>query len=221
MESKVEEPEDRFKTFMGVLIAAVALITAIALWRASISARTGGFEDYYALTAALKDNETRTLNTAKAYEHYAGFTNYAVNNELLSLLEQDQSTAGTEEERAVMDYQIWEADQLAATNRNFFTARFLKKTGEYDVNRELDEQYAEAERTLDLDAGAHLERSNRLDNKTFGMVQTLMPLGIALLFFTLAGALHPERKLLRWITALIGSVCLVAGAAMVILTELI
>jgi hypothetical protein len=91
MESDQEEPKDNFKTLMAILIAVVALVTAIALWRASVSARTGGFEDYYALTATLRDNETRTINTARMYEHYTGFTNYAVNDQLLVLLEQNQT----------------------------------------------------------------------------------------------------------------------------------
>jgi len=220
MASESNEPEDRFKIAMGVLIAVVALVTALAAWRASGAARIAGFEDYYALTATLRERETRAVTTAKAYEHYAGFTNYAVNNEFAGLLEQDHAATTTDAQKIILEYQIAESEKLAATNRNFFSARYVKRSGEYDLTRELAEEYADAERRFDLDTDTHLERSNKQDLKTFAFVQTVILLSVALLFFTFASAFHADRRILRWSAALGGTVCLIISIAAIVMTEI-
>lgn len=220
MASDTAELKDRFKTAMGVLIALVALVTAVAAWRASGAARRAGFEDYYALTATLRERETRTVTTAKAYEHYAGFTNYAVNRELAGLLEEDHAATKTDAQKIILEYQIAESEKLAATNRNFFSARYVKRSGDYDLTRELAEEYADAERRHDLDTDAHLERSNKQDLKTFAFVQTVILLGVTLLCFTFASAFHPDRRILRWSAALGGTACLLISIAAIVMTEI-
>ena len=220
MDSDVQEPQDRFKDIVAILIAVIALLAALAAWRASTAARIAGFEDYYALTATLKDGETRTVNTAKAYENYTGFTSYTINNTLLGLLEEDYASQPAST-RAIMDYDIWQSEQLAGTNRNFFMSRFVKKSGDYDLTRELDEQYAEAERRFDMNTDVHLDRSNKQDNKTFGFVQVGIVLGVGLLFFTFASVLHAERKGLRWASAIGGIACLVISIVLMLQTEML
>lgn len=201
------EPKDSFKDVMAVLIAIVVLVTAIAAWRASVAGNTAGFEDYYALTATLNAGETNTVNTAAAYNHYDAFTNYAVNREMQSQLEQGQSETETDEQRVILEYQLEQAHRLASTNLNFFPARYVDKTGEYQIKREMDEQWADAERKLDLNTDRHLKLSDQQDAKTFSFVSTTILLGVSLLFYTTAGALHPERKLLRWSAAIGGTLC--------------
>jgi hypothetical protein len=219
MEDKMPEPKDQFKDLMAIMVAVVVLVTAVAAWRASNAARAAGFEDYSALTATLNAEEARALNTARAYAHYAAFTNYAVNDQLLSLLEEDQANATTEDERLLLDFQIAEADKLAKTNQRFFPARFVSNQGGYNLQRELSEEWADAERSQDFNTERHLDRSNRQDAKTFSFVSMVILLGIALLYYTCAGALHPERRWLRWGAALSGTLSLLVSLAAIVMTE--
>jgi len=86
MDEATQARADRFKDWMGVMVAVVALVTAIAAWRGAVAARLAGFEDYYALTASLNAEEANTLSTTKAIEHLSAFTEFAVNDELVNQL---------------------------------------------------------------------------------------------------------------------------------------
>ncbi len=213
------EPQDRFKDAMGILIALVALVTALAAWRAAVTARGAGVEDYRAVVSVLNTQETLTLNFASAFQHLTSFTDFAINDELLSRLLAMRTDTLSEQERAVVEDQTQEAGRLAATNRNFFPARYVQKDGTYDLKRELAEQFANAERRQDLVPDAHLERAAALDSKTFGFVQSVVLASVSLLFLTLAGAFHPERRWLRWSAAALGILFLGLGAILTVMTE--
>lgn len=206
-------PNDRFKEAMGIMIGVVALVTAVAAWRAGVASRVSGAEDYRAVVAVLNTQETQTLNYANVYAHLTAFTHFVINDELLSQL----SHAPRDPAR---DAQIQETDRLAATNRNFFPGRYAEKDGTYDSPRELAEEYARAERRQDLFPDAHLAESNAMDNKTYAFVQTIIYSSIALLFFTFASTLHPDRRFLRYAVAAAGVLVLLYSIAQIIMTEM-
>jgi hypothetical protein len=206
------ERVDRFKDAMGILIAGVALVTALAAWRASTAARTAGVEDYRAVVSVLNAEDTRTLNFASALAHLTAFTQFVINDELLTQLSNAPADAAN-------DAQIEETDRLAATNRNFFPARYANQDGTYDVQREVAEQFAQAERQQDLSPDGHLAEAAMLDNKTFAFIQTIILSSVALLFFTLASAWHEQQRVLRYSTAALGIVLLVISIVQIVATE--
>ena len=219
-ETPQEEPEDRFQTVMAILIAVVALVTAFAAWRGSLAGSRAGFEDYYALNATLNSAETRSLNTASAYQEYHAFTNYRVNSALAVVWEVSLENITDAEEAAWVQAQADEAAKLAATNLNFFQARFINKEGVYLLQRQLDESWSEAQRRMDLNADAHLVNSNNLDTRSFSFVTNAILLAVALLFYTLASGLHAGRRALRWAAASAGTLCLLVSVVSMILTEI-
>ena len=220
MESTPSDQSDHFKTGMEIFIAAVALVIALAAWRGSLAARSAGFEDYYALTATLKDEDTKTANAAFAYQHYSVFTTFTLNTLLANAFEQAHAQASDSQEQAWLALQKDQATSLARSSRNLFPARFITRQGEYDLAREIAEEYADAQRRNDLDTEVHLTLSNAFDLKTFGMAQMAILLGIGLLNFTVASILHPARKLGRWAGFALGTICLLASIAGMVLTEL-
>ncbi len=219
MDEKQQERADRWKDWMGLLVGVIALVTALAAWRAAVAARTAGIEDYYALTAALNRAQAETLNTSSALEHLTAFTQFAINDELQTQLLNTDTTAKSEEEQAVLAEQLDQASRLAATNRNFFPARYAAKDGTYAVPREIAESTAESERRQDLDPQPHLETSGKMDAKTFAYIQIVIVLSVALLAFTIAGALHYSRTVLRWTAAGAGILCLLVSVGAMFMIE--
>lgn len=219
MDEQMQAHADRWKDWMGILVAIVALVTALAGWRAADAARTAGFEDYFALTAALNVEQALALSTANAIEHLTAFTAFAVNDELQTQLLNAPRDTLSEEEQAVLDADLEQAARLAATNRNFFPGRYANRDGTYALPRQVAELMADAERREDLRPQPHLDASSKLDAKTFAFVQSIIVLSVSLLFLTLAGALHYDRKFLRWGAAAVGIILLLSGAAVVIMTE--
>lgn len=215
----MEQDQDRFKMAMGILIAFVAFITAIAAWRAAVAARTAGLEDYYAVTSVLNAQETQTLNTSTAIRHLNAFTQFAIHDEYLNELLNVSADSSNEEQRAMLEEEIAQTDRLAATNRNFFPARYVTKDGSYQVQREMAEQFSEAERRQDLSPDAHLARAAGLDNKTFAFISTIIVLSGALLLFTLASAWHPQQRILRLGSAALGILLMIYSVAQIIMTE--
>jgi hypothetical protein len=219
MDEQTQARAERFQDWMSVMVAIVALVTALAAWRGATAARIAGFEDYYALTASLNAEKAQTLSMASAIEHLTAFTQFAVNDELLTQLLNSSDAEISEAARAVLEAQLEEADRLAATNRNFFPGRYASKDGTYALPREVAELVAEAERREDLVPQPHLDKAAAQDNKTFAFVQIIIGLSIALLAFTLAGAFHYAHKWLRWSSAALGVLLLVVCTGAMLYVE--
>jgi hypothetical protein len=219
MNDTTQERADRFKDWMGVMVAIVALVTALAAWRGASAARTAGLEDYSALLASLNAEKARTLGTATAIEHLTAFTQFAINDELLAQLQRVAAAETTPERRQLVEAQLLDVERLAATNRNFFPGRYANQDGTYELDREIAELVADAEEREDLSPQPHLELAADLDRKTFSFTQVIIILSLSLLCFTIAGALHYERGWQRWGAAALGAFLLGVGALAVVLVE--
>lgn len=208
MQEQTQAHDDRFKDWMGVLVTVVALVTAITAWRAAAAARIANFEDYYALTASLNTEQAQMLTTSKAIEHLTAFTQFAVNDELAARsLDAGQKNL-SDQERTVLASRQEEAARLAITDRNFFPVRYAKQDGTYDLGREIAEREADAQRYQDMNAQPHLAESSVQDLRSYRFIQIIVLLGVALLAFTFASALHYQRRPLRWSSAALGALCL-------------
>jgi hypothetical protein len=219
MNDTTQERADRFKDWMGVMVAIVALVTALAAWRGASAARSAGLEDYSALLASLNAEKARTLGTATAIEHLTAFTQFAINDELLSQLQRVAAAETTPERKQLLEAQLADVERLAATNRNFFPGRYANQDGTYELDREIAELVADAEEREDLSPQPHLELAADLDLKTFSFTQVIIILSLSLLCFTIAGALHYERGWQRWSAAALGAFLLGVGALAVVLVE--
>ena len=109
----------------------------------------------------------------------------------------------------------------AAISRQFFPTRYLtnidqagsENTGPeiryaYDQERHLAEAWAQAQQILDLDANAHFDLANVMDQQILDRAALICWLTLSLFMLTLAETLHPARWRMRYSAAGLGLVSL-------------
>ena len=216
METPSTQSSDRFKFAVGLLLAVVTVIGAVAAWRAAIAADGASNADFAGLAATLNAEETRALNHVTAYEHYRAYTAYLRHNELGNAIAEDWPDA-SDADALTLERQQTEAWDLATEIQgSFFPNRYLKPDGSYDTPRELDESWADAAQGKDLNPEPHFSRADRLRSKSTTLVSLLIILAVALLLYTLAETI--ERRI-RYVMALAGTLLLVSGVILLVIVE--
>jgi hypothetical protein len=154
-------------------------------------------------------NSVRSLHNFKAYQHFESYLDYIVNARLVELYEAAIEEAEGDELARLVTLRD-EAAQLATTSRAFFPVRYIGTDGSYNIQRELDELWAEEEQREDLNPSPYYEKADRLHVKS---TQTgLLPLlaSISLLFFAFTQAIHEKRKNWRYFFTGVGVSLLIA-----------
>jgi hypothetical protein len=189
------ERQDRFKTIVALLIAAVTATGAVVAWRAALAADAANNADASGLAATINAEETRALNRVTTYEHYRAYTQYLRFNELGNAIYDDLVNA-SDEEYTILDRQKTEAWDLATElqESGFFISRYLNSDGSYDTAQELDEAWADAARAKDLNPDPHFTLGDRLRAKSTNLVALLIPLALALLLMTVSESLAHQVK---------------------------
>jgi hypothetical protein len=211
------ESNNRFKTIIAILIALVTVTGAIVAWRAAVAGGDAGDADLAGIAATLNTEETRTLNKANLYANYQAYANYVRYNELGNLIATDLENASSDE-AAQLEQQKAEAWDVATTNQGFFPNRYLDEQGNYDIQRELGEAWAEAQQIKDLNPEPHFAEADHLRSKANWLVGAIIILSIALLFYTLAEGMS---SMLKYVLALGGTVSLLAGITITLIVELV
>ncbi len=110
-------------------------------------------------------------------------------------------------------------DDLAAVQLPFFLTRYLTRDGVYDKKRQLGEAWAEAAQRVDLDPFPHFAEADQWQAKTEALVALFIVLSLSLLLLTLAGALDPIRKFLRYSTAILGTLLMLLSVVAMLWIE--
>lgn len=186
---------------VACLIAVATLVGALFAWRSSVAADAAGDADYAGLRAAVNAEETRATNSLNAYEHYAAFTAFDRHDELARLIEEASGPARDLEE----------ARELASASRGLFPARFVNRDGTYALERELGVMWADAAREKDLSPEPQFVEADRQRSKSLGLLAAVTLTAVALVFFTLVGALGAR---LQYVNLALGVLCLLAGTAL-------
>ncbi|MEL6149275.1 MAG: hypothetical protein AAFR56_06590 [Chloroflexota bacterium] len=209
---------DTFQTVMAVLIAVVTIVGALVAWRTAVISERAGNGDFASTSAVINTEEALTVGTARLYRNYRAYTDFVLNEQLATLLEADIQNA-TPEESALLELQAVQARDEAVGNRDFFETRFLNLDGSYNTDRDLGESLADARRDLDLDPAPHIATATASRAQVAQLVSIFIVLSVALLFYSLAEAIHPARRVLRYTCAAIATVCLVFSVVATILVE--
>ena len=203
---------------MAILIALVTLAGAALGTRAALVSTAAGDEDFYGLAASLNAEETKALNTLIMYRNYRAYAAYTRYNVLGDLVAEDWEQASDEAQSEALHQTMRTAWALAVAVNRFFPARYLNRDGQYDVERELGEAWAEAAMSKDLDPQPHFAAANVLRGKVSRLLIIIILFTVAVWFFTLAQGL---RHALRYVLAVGGVGLTLVGIAATILEELV
>jgi hypothetical protein len=189
--------DTRFKSFVSVLIAFVTILGASAACLASAALSGAGDADFDGMSAAINAQREEIVNQIQAYEHLRAYTAYTRYWELGYMLwneaiEADPDTA------AQLDKQRKEILGLASElNGSFFKSRYLDpQKGIYNLQRELEEAWADDVQSLDLEPRPHFERADALRTRSALLAGDMIIFAVSFWFLTLANVIENRWKYL-------------------------
>lgn len=188
--------KEGFKTFTATMIALVTIVSAVAAWRAAAAASEASQADFNGLAASINAEEAHILNSISAYEHYQAFLTYTRYNELgYQLADEIDAADPNDSNLAALEQGKSDSWGIAyGLQYLFFPSRYLRPDGSYDLQREMDELTADAERREDVKPDLHFTRSDSQRLKSNLLISTLIFLGLALWMFTCAQIIERAIK---------------------------
>lgn len=189
--------DDRFKSFVAVLVAIVTILGAMAACLATVAGSSASDADFNGVSAAIKAQKAEVVNDVTAYEHYRAYTSYLRYEEMGNLI-YDESVNSSGKDTQELANQRMEAWGLAdALKIYFFPPRYVDpETGRYNLRRELDELWAEDTQADDLNAQPHFSEADLLRNRSLLLTADMIIFAIAFWFLTLAQIFENRAKYL-------------------------
>lgn len=177
--------EDKFKSFVAVLVAVVTVLGATTACLASVAVSTAGDMDFAGLDASLRGQKADIVNHVIAYEQYRAFTDYTKYNELGKLY------FGTENE-AILQAEVWGvASGLSAV---FFSPRYINTDGQYEIERQLQEEWAKDAQNEDLHAEPYFTKSDSERSKSAFLTANMIVFAVSFWFLTIAQITEKKTK---------------------------
>lgn len=204
--------QDTFKSWIAVLTAVVTVLGATAACLASVAVSNAGDNDFAGLDASIRAQKAEIINHVYAYEHYRAFTEYFRYNELGYLMYDPEADAETDARNAVIQDEVWGV--ASGISSVFFSPRYIDPDGQYDLERELQEAFAEDAQNSDLDAQPFFEESDRLRRQSSFLIGDMIVLAFSFWFLTLAQA---TSKNIKYLWAALGILAGLAGIAGIII----
>lgn len=174
--------EKKFKSLIAVLIAIITVLGASAACFASGSVSDASDADFAGLDASVRAEKADIINHVNALEHYDAYTDFVKYNELGFMLFQENGNSG----------EAWGlADGLSF---QFFNTRYLNPDGSYDLDRELQEAFAQDAQSEDLNAQPYFTESDALRNRSSFFSANMVVFAFSFWFLTLAQAAEKKIK---------------------------
>lgn len=200
------EKDNRFKSSVAILVAIVTMLGATAACFSSVAVSDAGDADFAGLDSSIRAEKADIINHVNAYEHYRAYTDYVKYNELGYLLFQENSDSG----------EVWGlADGLSFS---FFNTRYLNPDGTYDLERELQEAFAQDAQEQDLNAQPYFEASDAFRNRSSFLSANMIVFAVSFWFLTLAQA---TEKKIKYVWLIFGIVLAIAGVVGLIVSRYI
>lgn len=202
--------QDNFKSLIAVLTALVTVLGATAACLASVAVSNAGDADFSGLDASIRGQKADIINHVFAYQHYRAFTAYVRYDELGNLMYDPDNVvdAETDARNAAFQQEVW--GLASGLSSSFFSARYINPDGQYDIERELQEAFAQDAQDSDLNALPYFDESDKLRKQSSYLTADMIVLAISFWFFTLAQA---TEKKIRYFWAVIGILFGLAGIA--------
>ena len=189
--------DTRFKSIVAVLIAFVTILGAAAACLATVALSSAGDADFEGLTAAINAQREGVVNQINAYEHLRAYTAYTRYLELGYILWEEASQADSET-AVQLDKQRKEFLGLASEMRsNFFQSRYMDaQQGLYNLQRELNEAWAEDILNYDLEPRPHFDRADALRTRSALLAGDMIIFAVSFWCLTLANVIENRWKYL-------------------------
>ena len=199
---------DNFKSWMAVMTAVVTVLGATAACLASTAVSSAGDADFAGLDASIRAQKAEIINSIYAYEHYRAFTDYVRYDELGNAMYDPNANAETDARNAAMQQEVWGV--ASGIQAFFFKPRYVVVDGQYDLEQELQEAFAEDAQNEDLNSEIYFVESDQYRKQSSFLTATMIMLAISFWFFTIAQA---TEKSFKYIWAALGIVTGLAGIA--------
>lgn len=205
--------EDKFKSFVAVLVAVVTVLGATTACLASVAVSNAGDMDFSGLDASIRAQKADIINTIKAYEHYRAFTTYKRYDELGYLLYDPNADEQTALRNRALQDEAW---GVASGLTSFFIARYINSDGQYDLERELQEEWAYDAQTQDLNAVPYFVQSDAERNRSSFLTANMITFAVSFWFLTVA---QITEKKIKYLWAGLGILFALAGIAGILIGE--
>jgi len=197
---------ETFKSYIAVMVAIVTVLGATAACLASVAVSNAGDADFAGLDASIRAQKDEIVNTISAYEHYRAFTAYTRYNELGNLLYDPNADAETNLENGALQREVW--GMASGISSSFFNPRYINQDGQYDLTRELQEEYAQSAQNEDLNSAPYFAKSDAERNRSSFLTANMIVFAVSFWFLTLA---QTTEKRIKYVWATIGILSALAG----------
>lgn len=185
---------ESFKSVIAVLTAIVTVLGATAACLASVAVSTAGDNDFAGLDASIRSQKAEIINYVVAYEHYRAFTSYVRYNELGNLMFDPDADPDTDARNGIIQRELWGV--ASGISSVFFSPRYITSDGNYDLERELQEEYARDAQNEDLNSAPYFEESDRQRNISSSLTADMIVFAFSFWFLTLSQATEKKIKFL-------------------------
>lgn len=204
--------QESFKSLIAVLTAIVTVLGATAACLASVAVSTAGDNDFAGLDASIRGQKAEIINYVVAYEHYRAFTSYMRYNELGNLLYDPTADQDTDARNGAIQREVWGI--ASGISSVFFSPRYITSEGQYDLERELQEEYAKDSQNEDLNPSPYFEESDKQRNISATLTADMIVFAVSFWFLTLAQA---TEKNIKYVWAVLGILMGLAGIVGIII----
>jgi hypothetical protein len=198
--------QNKFKSLIAVLTAVVTVLGAMSACLASVAVSSAADADFAGLDASIRAQKAEIINHVNAYEHYRAFTSYVRYNELGNLMYDPSADEETDIRNGAVQREVW--GLASGISSVFFNPRYIKPDGRYDLERELQEAFAEDAQNADLNFTPYFEESDQFRKRSSFLTANMIVLAVSFWFFALAQA---TEKKIKYVWAGIGIFVGLAG----------
>jgi len=197
---------ENFKSLVAVMVAIVTVLGASAACLASAAVSNASAADFSGLDASIRAQKADIINNIYAYEHYRAYTSYVRYDELGRLMFDPNADNETALRNGALQSEAWGV--ASGLTPSFFNPRYLNSDGQYDLERELQEAWAQDSQDQDLDAEPYFIDSDRFRVSSSYLTADMIVFAVSFWFFTLAQA---TEKNIKYLWAGLGVVAALAG----------
>lgn len=198
--------QDNFKSWIAVLTAVVTVFGAMTACLASVAVSSAADADFAGLDASIRAQKAEIINHVNAYEHYRAFTSYVRYNELGNLMFDPNADSETDIRNGAIQREVW--GLASGISSVFFNPRYIDPDGRYDIERELQEAFAQDAQSTDLESEPYFEESDRYRERSSFLTANMIVFAVSFWFFTLAQA---TEKKIKFFWAVLGGTFGIAG----------
>jgi hypothetical protein len=194
-----EEPGDRFKTMVAILIAIVSLAGAVVAYRITLASGAAADADVAGIVSSVNMHQARVASQADLLRDLGAYLQVRIHDLLSSdlIAERDQYPDGDPIRDRLWD-EGWTETYVAESylDKIYVRPEYLRADGSYDEQAALDLNIAHWALESDLNRESHFAEADRLRSKVQRLMGVALVLAVVLVFYTLAEVISRKAKYL-------------------------